>query len=102
MEVVDCFLPSLCFQNESYYFDKKLGLYFLSHYIQLSLKTNINMNTNRRLPLIAVMLMLSILNFSRLTGNENIRTIQYISLMAIGALSALLIQQVVAKVRGKD
>ncbi len=60
------------------------------------------MNTNRRLPLIAVMLMLSILNFSRLTGNENIRTIQYISLMAIGALSALLIQQVVAKVRGKD
>jgi hypothetical protein len=58
------------------------------------------MNTKRRLPILAVLLMISILNFSRLSGSENIRPIQYISLMAIGALSALLIQQIVLRVKG--
>jgi hypothetical protein len=60
------------------------------------------MQNKNRLPIIAVMLMLAIGNFSRLTGNENIRPIQYASLLAIGALVALLIQGVINKVRERS
>jgi len=42
---------------------------------------------------IAVILMLSIGNFTRLTGNENIRAIQFLSIFIIGVLSGLLINQ---------
>lgn len=50
------------------------------------------MEKQRRI-LIAVLLMLSVGNFTRLAGNENIRLIQFISIFAIGALSALLINE---------
>jgi hypothetical protein len=49
---------------------------------------------NKRAVVIAVMLVLSIGNFSRIEGNENIRTIQFLSVFAIGALSALLIREI--------
>jgi len=42
---------------------------------------------------IAVLLMLSIGNFSRLKGNENIRAIQFLSIFVIGVLSGLLINE---------
>ncbi|MBA4140224.1 MAG: hypothetical protein H0X70_06910 [Segetibacter sp.] len=41
----------------------------------------------RRRIIIAVMLMLSVINYSRLKGNENIRLIQFLSIFVIGALS---------------
>ncbi len=40
---------------------------------------------------IAVLLMLSIGNFARLKGNDNIRVIQFLSIFTIGVLTALLI-----------
>ncbi len=49
---------------------------------------------NRRIILIAVLFMISIGNYSRIIGNENIRTIQFLSIFAIGALSALLIREI--------
>jgi TM2 domain-containing membrane protein YozV len=49
----------------------------------------------RRRIIVAVLLLFSILNFSRLAGNENIRPIQFISIFVIGALSALLINEFV-------
>ena len=55
----------------------------------------------RRRIIIAVMLMLSIGNLTRLTGNENIRPIQFISIFAIGALSALLINEFVTLFKAK-
>ncbi|MEJ7829249.1 MAG: hypothetical protein WKF91_13660 [Segetibacter sp.] len=55
----------------------------------------------RRRIIIAVVLMLSVLNYSRLKGNENIRLIQFISIFAIGALAALLIREVVTSLRAK-
>ena len=39
---------------------------------------------------IAVVLMLSIINYSKIVGNENIRTIQFVSIFVIGALFMLL------------
>jgi TM2 domain-containing membrane protein YozV len=50
------------------------------------------MNSNKRRVVIAVMLMISIGNYARLVNNENIRAIQFLSIFAIGALTALLIR----------
>ena len=55
----------------------------------------------RRKIIIAVLLMLSIGNFIRLTGNENIRAIQFLSIFIIGALSSLLINEFVSLLRAK-
>lgn len=52
------------------------------------------MEKKRRI-IIAVLLMLSIGNFSRLSNNENIRPIQFISIFVIGALTGLLINEFV-------
>jgi hypothetical protein len=56
---------------------------------------------NRRRILIAVLLLISIVNYSRITGNENIRTIQFVSIFAIGALSALLLNEFIRLFRAK-
>lgn len=55
----------------------------------------------RRRIIIAVLLILTILNFTRLTGNENIRVVQFISIFVIGALSALLINEFVTLFKAK-
>jgi len=55
----------------------------------------------RRRIIIALVLMLSVVNYSRLKGNENIRLIQFISIFAIGALAALLIREVVTSLMAK-
>jgi hypothetical protein len=41
--------------------------------------------------------MISIGNYSRIVGNENIRTIQFISIFSIGALSALLLKEIASR-----
>ncbi|MEY4540738.1 MAG: hypothetical protein RLZZ306_2495 [Bacteroidota bacterium] len=56
---------------------------------------------NKRIVLIAVLFMISIGNYSRITGNENIRTIQFVSIFAIGALSALLIREIALLLKSK-
>lgn len=48
----------------------------------------------RRSITIAILLVLSIGNYSRLPGNGNIKAVQFLSIFAIGALSALLLQQI--------
>jgi TM2 domain-containing membrane protein YozV len=58
------------------------------------------MEKKRRI-IIAVLLMLTIVNFTRLTGNENIRAIQFILIFAIGALSALLVNEFVTLFKAK-
>ena len=55
---------------------------------------------NKRLVLLAVLLMLSVGNFTRIAGNENIRTVQFLSIFAIGALTALLVREVAEKIKG--
>ncbi len=52
------------------------------------------MEKKRRI-ILAVLLMLSIGNFTRLAENENIRAIQFVSIFVIGALSALLLKELV-------
>ena len=57
----------------------------------------------KRTILIAIMLILSIGNYSRLSGNENVRTIQFLSIFIIGVFLGLLISELVTwyKAKGK-
>ena len=58
------------------------------------------MEKKRRI--IIAVLLLSIVNFIRLTNNDNIRPIQFISIFVIGALSALLINESITLFKAKN
>ena len=47
----------------------------------------------RKRIILAVLLSISIGNYFRIEGNENIRAIQFLSIFAIGAISELLIRE---------
>jgi hypothetical protein len=55
----------------------------------------------RRRVIIAVLLMISIGNYTRIVGTENIRLIQFISIFVIGALSALLLNEFITLFKAK-
>ncbi|MEX8547641.1 MAG: hypothetical protein V5804_08575 [Mucilaginibacter sp.] len=50
---------------------------------------------NARRIVIAVILLITVVNYSRITGNENIRTIQFLYIFVMDALSSLLINEFV-------
>lgn len=50
------------------------------------------MKTRPKIIIAAIMLLLSTLNYSRIIGNENIRTVQFLSIFAIGLISGVLIK----------
>ena len=56
---------------------------------------------NRRSIILAVSLILAVINYSRIIGNENIRTVEFLSIFAIGAISGLLLQQIIARFKEK-
>ena len=60
------------------------------------------MKSNRRRIIFAVLFLLSIGNFSRIQGNENIRTIQFLSIFAMGMLFGLLVKEIVESIRNKQ
>jgi len=57
---------------------------------------------NRRSIILAVALMLAVGNYSRIVGNENIRTIQFISIFTIGALFSLLLREIITRFNKKQ
>lgn len=60
------------------------------------------MKSQRRTSIvIAFALMLTIFNFSRIQGNENLRAIQFISIFVIGALAAVLLMKIIQLVKAK-
>ena len=56
----------------------------------------------KRRVIIAVLLMISVVNYSRLAGNDNIRPIQFVSIFVIGVLSGLLINELVTLFKAKQ
>ena len=66
-----------------------------------TLHTTQNNMENRRSIILAVSLILAVINYSRMAGNENIRTVQFLSIFAIGAISGLLLQQIIARFNKK-
>jgi hypothetical protein len=57
---------------------------------------------NRRIIILAVALILAVGNYSRIVGNENIRTIQFLSIFVIGAISSLLLREIIARFNKKQ
>ena len=51
------------------------------------------METKKRKILLAVLLIISVGNYFRIVGNENVRDIQFLSIFAIGAIAALLVKE---------
>lgn len=59
------------------------------------------MNTKKRTVVIAIMLIISIGNYSRIIDQGTIRTVEFLSIFAIGALTALLIREVATIIKNK-
>jgi hypothetical protein len=57
------------------------------------------MNTKGKRTVLAVLLIISITNYARISGNENVRSIQFLSIFVIGAISSLLLRDVVSSFR---
>jgi purine-cytosine permease-like protein len=51
------------------------------------------MGKNKRL-IIGVLLVIAIVNYTRIVGTEHVRAVQFLSIFAIGALTALLIREI--------
>ena len=60
------------------------------------------MKQKRSLVFTSIILMLSIGNYFRIKGNENIRPIQFVSIFVIGLLAGLLIREIVAISRRRN
>lgn len=50
----------------------------------------------------AVMLIISIGNYSRLEGTENVRAVVFLQIFAIGALSAIVIREILSRFKNKQ
>lgn len=55
----------------------------------------------KRIAIIAVLLAVSIGNFARIKGTENIRAIEFLSIFTIGALAGVLLFGVISNIRNK-
>jgi hypothetical protein len=55
------------------------------------------MEKNRRIIILAVMLMLTVVNFGRILGDASIRTVEFLSIFVMGALSSLLVHELIVK-----
>ena len=63
---------------------------------------NINaMNSKRRTIIIVIMLILAIGNYSRIIDQGTIRTVEFLSIFVIGALTSLLIREIATQIKNK-
>ena len=59
------------------------------------------MDSKKRTVVIAIMLIISIGNYSRIMDQGTIRTVEFLSIFVIGALTSLLIREVAMIIKGK-
>ncbi|BBE18666.1 hypothetical protein AQPE_2829 [Aquipluma nitroreducens] len=55
----------------------------------------------RAISVVAVLLIISIGNYFRIISDGSVRTVEFLSIFAIGALSGILLTQITAAVRDK-
>lgn len=56
----------------------------------------------RAISVVAVLLIISIGNYFRIISDGSVRTVEFLSIFAIGALSGILVTQITAAVRDKN
>lgn len=60
------------------------------------------MKSNKRGIAAAVILLIAIGNYSRMPDSGNIRAVAFLSIFAIGALSAVVIREILGRIREKQ
>ena len=55
-----------------------------------------------RLAITSIMLMLSLLNYSRIKGNEDVTAILFLSIFSMGILTGIIILQVAQMIKNKN
>ena len=60
-----------------------------------------DMEKRKRQILLAVLLLMSVVNYSRISANSTIRTVEFISVLAIGILTGLLLRELFENVAKK-
>lgn len=58
------------------------------------------MYSRKRAIVLAIMLIISIGNYTRIIDQGTIRTVEFLSIFVIGALTALLIRELAIKIKG--
>ena len=56
----------------------------------------------RAISVVAILLIISIGNYFRIISDGSVRTVEFLSIFAIGALSGILLTQITAAVRDKN
>lgn len=59
------------------------------------------MNSKKRTAVVAIMLIIAIGNYSRIIDQGTIRTVEFLSIFVIGALTAALIREVATIIKEK-
>lgn len=59
------------------------------------------MKSNKRGVIAAIFLFIAVGNYARMEDSNHIRTVTFLSIFAIGALSAIVIREFLGRVRGK-
>ena len=59
------------------------------------------MKSNKRGVFAAILLFIAVGNYARMDDSETIRTVTFLSIFAIGALSAVLVREVLGRIREK-
>jgi hypothetical protein len=54
------------------------------------------MKTNKKVLILAILFLISIVNFSRIGNFESIRTVEFLSIFVLGAITALLVREIIA------
>ena len=57
------------------------------------------MKTNKKMLILAILFIVSLINFSRIGNFESIRTVEFLSIFALGAICALLIREIIATLK---
>ena len=56
----------------------------------------------RAISVTAILLLISVGNYFRIISNGSVRTVEFLSIFAIGALSGVLLTQIIMAVRDKN
>jgi len=57
------------------------------------------MKTNKKVLILAILFLISVVNFSRIGNFESIRTVEFLSIFALGAITALLVREIIATLK---
>ena len=60
------------------------------------------MKSKRRIIIFAFLFIISIANFNRIQGNENIRNIQFVSIFMMGLFAGLLVMEIINAIKNKQ